>query len=45
MKETTREWLLPLLEAYDFSEVKTLVDVGGGMGTLTAVILNANPKM
>jgi len=45
MKETTREWLLPLLEAYDFSEVKTLVDVGGGIGTLTAVILNANPKM
>jgi len=45
MKETTREWLLPVLKAYDFSEVKTLVDVGGGIGTLTAVILNANPKM
>ena len=45
MKETTREWLLPVLEAYDFSEVKTLVDVGGGIGTLTAVILNANPTM
>jgi len=45
MKETTRKWLLPVLEAYDFSEVKTLVDVGGGIGTLTAVILNANPKM
>jgi ubiquinone/menaquinone biosynthesis C-methylase UbiE len=45
MKETTREWLLPVLEAYDFSEVKTLVDVGGGIGTLTAVILNAHPKM
>ncbi|MEG4289379.1 methyltransferase [Microcoleus sp. C2C3] len=45
MKETTREWLLPVLEAYDFSEVKTLVDVGGSIGTLTAVILNANPKM
>lgn len=45
MKETTREWLLPVLEAYDFSEVKTLVDVGGGIGTLTAVILKANPKL
>ena len=45
LKETTREWLLPVLEAYDFSEVKTLVDIGGGIGTLTAVILNANPKM
>ncbi|CBN58494.1 MULTISPECIES: methyltransferase [Kamptonema] len=45
MKETTREWLLPVIEAYDFSEVKKLVDVGGGIGTLTAIILKANPKM
>ncbi|MEG4943545.1 methyltransferase [Microcoleus sp. F4-D5] len=45
MKETTREWLHPVLEASDFSEVKTLVDVGGGIGTLTTVILNANPKL
>lgn len=45
MKETTREWILPLFEAYDFSEVKTLVDVGGNIGILTAFILNKNPKM
>lgn len=45
MKETTREWLLPLLEAYDFSGFKTLVDIGGGIGTLTAAILKINPKM
>jgi precorrin-6B methylase 2/predicted transcriptional regulator len=45
MKETTREWLFPVIEAYDFSEVKTLVDVGGGTGSLTSVILKANPKM
>ncbi|WP_449419232.1 methyltransferase [Phormidium nigroviride] len=45
MKETTREWLLPVIEAYDFSEVKKLVDVGGGIGTLTAIIMKANPKM
>jgi O-methyltransferase domain/Dimerisation domain len=45
MKETTREWLLPVLEAYDFSGFKTLVDVGGGIGTLTAFILKANPQM
>lgn len=45
MKETTREWLFPLLEAYDFSEVKILVDVGGGTGGLTSVILKANPNM
>ncbi|MEG4960903.1 MULTISPECIES: methyltransferase [unclassified Microcoleus] len=45
MKETTREWLLPVLEAYDFSAVKTLVDLGGSIGTLTAVLLNGNPNM
>ncbi|MEG4589524.1 methyltransferase [Microcoleus sp. MOSTC5] len=45
MKETTREWILPLFEAYDFSEVITIVDVGGNIGTLTAFILNKNPKM
>jgi predicted O-methyltransferase YrrM len=45
MKETTREWIIPLFEAYDFSDVKTIVDVGGNIGTLTAVILKANPKM
>ncbi|WP_039962966.1 methyltransferase, partial [Kamptonema sp. PCC 6506] len=45
MKETTREWILPLFEAYDFSDVKTIVDVGGNIGTLTAFILNKNPKM
>lgn len=45
MKETTREWILPLFEAYDFSDVKTIVDVGGNIGTLTAFILNNNPKM
>lgn len=45
MKETTREWIIPLFEAYDFSDVKTIVDVGGNIGTLTAVILKANPKL
>jgi len=29
----------------DFLEVKTIVDVGGNIGTLTAVILKANAKM
>jgi len=45
MKEKTREWIIPLFEAEDFSEVKTIVDVGGNIGTLTAVILKPNPKM
>jgi SAM-dependent methyltransferase len=30
--------------AYDFSWAKTIVDVGGGNGTLIASILNANPQ-
>lgn len=32
-------------DAYDFSEIKTLLDVGGGNGNLLAGILKANPKM
>ena len=44
-KEKTRESIIPLFEAYDFSEVKTIVDVGENIGTLTAVILKPNPKM
>jgi hypothetical protein len=31
--------------AYKFSRVKTLVDVGGGHGSLLATILKANPKL
>jgi hypothetical protein len=45
MKEKTKEWIIPFFEAQDFSEVKTIVDVGGNIDTLTAVILKANPKM
>ncbi len=35
----------PFLEAYGFLEVKTIVDVEGNIGSLTVVILTANPKM
>ena len=45
MKEKTEEWIIPLFEADEFLEVKTIVDVGGNIGTLTAVILKPNPKM
>jgi hypothetical protein len=45
MKEKTKEWIIPFFEAEDFSEVKTIVGVGGNIDTLTAVILKANPKM
>src|SRR4028118_268881 len=45
MKEKTDEWIIPLFEAYEFFEIKTIVDVRGNIGTLTAVILKPNPKM
>ena len=34
-----------VVSAYDFSHVGTVVDVGGGKGTLLASILTANPRM
>ncbi len=34
-----------LTEAYDFSEVKTLVDIAGGHGILLAGFLKANPHL
>jgi hypothetical protein len=45
MKEKTKKSIIPLFEAYEFFEVKTIVDVRGNIGTLTAVILKPNPKM
>jgi hypothetical protein len=35
----------PLVAAYDFSGVNTVVDVGGGRGELIASILSAHPPM
>jgi ubiquinone/menaquinone biosynthesis C-methylase UbiE len=34
-----------ILDVYDFSGIKTIVDVAGGHGVLIAAILAANPKM
>jgi hypothetical protein len=34
-----------LLEAYDFSEISTLVDVGGGHGLILSEILRGNPRL
>jgi predicted O-methyltransferase YrrM len=34
-----------LLEAYDFSRLRSVVDVGGGHGTLVAALLAAHPRM
>jgi ubiquinone/menaquinone biosynthesis C-methylase UbiE len=35
----------PMLDAYDFSPFKDLVDVGGGNGSLLTAILNRHPHM
>ena len=34
-----------LLKSYDFSQFKTLIDVGGGLGTVLASILNKFPQL
>ena len=34
-----------IAEGYDFSEIKTIVDVGGGTGNLLTTILQAYPEM
>ena len=34
-----------IVDAYDFSGIDTLTDVGGGLGTLMMEILSANPSM
>jgi SAM-dependent methyltransferase len=34
-----------VLEAYDFSDVKTMMDVGGGNGSLALAILAKHPEM
>ena len=34
-----------IVDAYDFSGIDTLVDIGGGYGTLMAAVLKAHPNM
>lgn len=34
-----------IVAAYDFSDIGTLVDVGGGQGSLLTAILKANPRL
>jgi len=34
-----------VVQAYDFSRIRTLVDVGGGHGLMLATVLKANPHM
>ena len=43
MKSLTAAGMAPILEAYDFGRFGTIVDVGGGNGTLLASLLAAHP--
>jgi hypothetical protein len=45
MSNSTLDQIPAILEAYDFSPIDTLVDIGGGYGVLLAAILNAYPDM
>lgn len=45
MVNMTEIFVPAVLEAYDFSETQTLVDVGGGHGSVLAMILQRYPKM
>jgi hypothetical protein len=45
MSENTAMQIPSIVAAYDFTGVRTLVDVGGGQGVLIAAILKANPHL
>ena len=45
MEETTREWAIPALDKYNFSQVQKLVDVGGNTGSLTVALLQKYPHL
>ena len=45
MENVSRFAAAAVLEAYDFSDVKTLMDVGGGNGSLALAILEKHPDM
>ena len=45
MVTTNHSAAVQVANAYDFSEIQTLVDVGGGQGALLAALLDANPAM
>lgn len=45
MTENSAMTLAAVVEAYDFTGIDTLVDVGGGHGALIMGILKANPNM
>lgn len=45
MEETTRDWLLPALEIYNFSKFTRFVDIGGSTGVLTTTLLTKYPNL
>ncbi len=45
MTAKTSQVISALLKSYDFSQFKSLIDVGGGLGTILVSILNSNPQM
>ncbi|MFH8617092.1 methyltransferase [Streptomyces sp. NPDC017979] len=44
MTEASRQLIAPVVDAFDFSDIGTLVDVAGGRGALLSAVLKANPK-
>ncbi|MFB8790492.1 MAG: methyltransferase [Potamolinea sp.] len=45
MTDLTANVVEAVLESYDFSSLNTVVDVGGGQGSLISAILKANPTL
>jgi hypothetical protein len=45
MAENTRQVTQALVSAYDFSQFRKIIDVGGGNGALLGVIIAANPSI
>jgi hypothetical protein len=45
MKSNSHRSTLGLLEHYDFSDARRVVDVAGGLGHLTIALLERNPKL
>ncbi|HXV83106.1 MAG TPA: methyltransferase [Candidatus Binatia bacterium] len=45
MSARTAQVASALLEAYDFSQFKTLIDIGGGLGTVLAAIVEKYPHL
>ncbi len=45
MSSFSKQKSINIAESYDFTNFKSLVDVGGGHGTLLKTILNANPSL